>query len=334
VGRVSEIPGIDGPAVAAYLARTVGAVPPVVFTPLTVGNSNITVTATDRHSSRWVVRRAPVGRHRATAHDIAREFRIMAAVRGSVPVPPMLALHEDPGLTGGAFTVTGFVDGILLRGRADTEARFPLDRRPAIAASLVDTLVAIHAVDPDAAGLSALRRDEPYVHRQLRRWNSPTPRLRRLHERLSARAPAAGSVPTLVHGDVKLENILLGPDGGVRAIVDWELSTVGDPLSDLATLVMLWPTPGETDAFGDELPSTAPGMPPVQALVDRYAAATGRDLGELPFHVAFVQWRAACVVERVTERLRRAEQPDDAAIARFTGAVAAYADAAERALDT
>ena len=201
---------------------------------------------------------------------MVREHRVVSALGPTVvPVAPVVGLCEDEGVNEAPFYVMEFVEGPVLRGLAEAEA-FPdeADRR-AIGVRVADTLVAIHAVDPDAVGLGDLGRKEDYVARQLRRWQgqwekSKTRELEavdRVHEKLSARIPAQGPA-TIVHGDYRLDNMILTASGEVAAVVDWELCTLGDPLADLGLLMVYWADPAEDDPVGLGQPANlAPGFP-------------------------------------------------------------------------
>jgi aminoglycoside phosphotransferase (APT) family kinase protein len=214
------------------------------------------------------------------------------------------------------------------------------DRR-AIGERVVDTLVEIHAVDPDAVGLGELGRKNDYVARQLHRWQgqwekSKTRELAAIdavHERLAARIPEQGPA-TIVHGDYRLDNMILTPQGEVAAVVDWELCTLGDPLADVGLLMVYWPEAGEeTIALGQ--PATlAPGFPKREELKARYAERSGRDLAELDFFVALGYWKLAIILEGVYARYAAGQygkvDPGIEAFARLVERLAEAADEAEQ----
>ncbi len=241
---------------AAWFAANVpAAVPPLTYERIAGGHSNLTYRVTDGAGSEWALRRPPLGKRLSSAHDMAREHRVVSAL-GTTPVPvaPVVGLCEDESVNGAPFYVMDFVRGPVLRGTSEAEAAFPDegDRRE-IGMRVADTLAAIHAVDPDAVGLGDLGRKEDYVARQLRRWygqweKSKTRELAaidRVHERLAARIPAQEGV-SIVHGDYRLDNMILTDSGEVAAVVDWELCTLGDPLADVGTLIAYWPERGDT----------------------------------------------------------------------------------------
>ena len=220
----------------------------------------------DAAGRRWALRRPPLGKRLGSAHDMAREHKVVSALGPTaVPVAPVVGLCEDESVNDAPFYVMEFVEGPILRGLAEAEA-FPEEaQRRAIGERVADTLVEIHAVDPDAVGLGDLGRKEDYVARQLRRWQgqwekSKTRELAAIdavHERLAARIPEQGPA-TIVHGDYRLDNMILTPEGEVAAVVDWELCTLGDPLADVGLLMVYWPERGE-EATGRPRPARQPG---------------------------------------------------------------------------
>jgi aminoglycoside phosphotransferase (APT) family kinase protein len=333
--------GIDRAGVEGWFAEHVpGAQAPLSFERISGGHSNLTYGVRDAADRRWALRRPPLGKRLGSAHDMGREFRVVSALASSaVPVAPVVGLCQDDTVNGAPFYVMEFVEGPILRGLAEADA-FPEEaERRAIGERVIDTLVEIHAVDPDAAGLGDLGRKEDYVARQLRRWQgqwekSKTRELAAIdavHERLSARIPEQGPA-TIVHGDYRLDNMILTPAGEVAAVVDWELCTLGDPLADIGLLMVYWPEPGdETIALGQ--PATlAPGFPNRGELRARYAERSGRDLSQLDFFVALGYWKLAIILEGVYARYAAGQYGDvDPGIEEFARLVERLADAADEA---
>lgn len=303
--------GIDRAGVESWFAENVPEVqPPLAFERISGGHSNLTYGVRDTAGRRWALRRPPLGKRLGSAHDMGREHRVVSALAATpVPVAPVVGFCEDESVNGAPFYVMEFVEGPILRGLAEADAFPEEDDRRAIGERVVDTLVEIHSVDPDAVGLGELGRKEDYVARQLHRWHgqwekSKTRELAAIdvvHERLSARIPEQGPA-TIVHGDYRLDNMILTPAGEVAAAVDWELCTLGDPLADVGLLMVYWPEPGdETIALGQ--PATlAPGFPDRAALRERYAERSGRDLSQLDFFVALGYWKLAIILEGVYAR--------------------------------
>ena len=311
--------GIDVPRVEAWFTARAGEVElPLSFEQIAGGRSNLTYAVIDAAGRRWALRRPPLGSRLASAHDMGREHRIISALQDTeVPVPPVVGLSEegdDP------FYVMGWVDGPILRS-IDQVDQFPDHAaRRAIGERVVDTLVAIHNVDPDAVGLGELAKKSDYVARQLHRWRGQyekqhtreLPLIGEVHDRLVARIPEQGPA-TIVHGDYRLDNMILSPSGEVAAVVDWELCTLGDPLADVGLLMVYW---GEE---GDELvplmrPATmAPGFPNREDVKARYAERSGRDLSEIDFYVALGLWKLAIILEGVYARYAAGQYGAEAA---------------------
>ena len=306
--------GIDAPKVNAWFEENVpGAVLPVRFTLVAGGRSNLTYEVDDSAGNRYVLRRPPTGHILPTAHDMSREFKIISALGpAGVPVPPALGLCTDETVNGASFYVMGFVDGIIARTAEIAEQRLDAEARQAVSVSLVDTLAKIHAVDPGAIGLGDLSRTEGYIARQLKRWyanyqaanesrgGTALPAVDEIHDFLSARIPEQGPA-AIVHGDYRLDNCIVSPDGCVLAVLDWELCTLGDPLADVGQLLVYWPEPGERSVLGGS-PTTASGFLTRAEVTKRYMDVTGRDLPHIDFYIAFAYWKLACILEGVYAR--------------------------------
>ncbi|MFF3213976.1 phosphotransferase family protein [Streptomyces sp. NPDC002886] len=275
------------------------------------GRSNLTYEVGDG-SSRWVVRRPPLGHVLATAHDMRREHRVIAALHGTaVPVPEPLLLCEDEAVLGAPFYVMEYVDGVPFRTAGQLAALGPERTRRAVL-GLVDTLVDLHAVDPEAVGLGDFGRPEGFLDRQLRRWGKQLAASRgrelagidELHGALGRTLPESPA-PTVVHGDFRLDNVLIGDSGDgtdrIRAVLDWEMSTLGDPLTDLGLLVMYSSDLGLTDSPVSTT-SGAPGHPAPAELIERYAARSGRDASQVAWYTAFAWFKLAVILEGIHYR--------------------------------
>ena len=316
--------GIDAPNVTAWFEKHVSDVePPLHFELVAGGRSNLTFLVTDRGEHRYVLRRPPTGHLLPTAHDMSREHRIISAMGpAGVPVPPALGLCEDDAVNGAPFYVMGFVDGVIARNEQEVKAHFDEAARHRAGLALIDTLADIHMADPDRIGLGELGRKEGYIARQLKRWYSnyqaanqarggeSLPAMDELHARLSEAIPEQGPA-TVVHGDYRLDNCIVAPDGSrVEAVLDWELCTLGDPLADVGQLLVYWPEPGERSALGSAATSL-PGFAKRDELVARYSERTGRELPQLGFYVAFAYWKLACILEGVYARYVGGAMGDD-----------------------
>lgn len=300
--------------------RGVDLLPPVRAELVSGGRSNLTYALTGGDGQRVVLRRPPQGGVLESAHDMGREWRFIDALRDTaVPVADALAREESPDLVGAPFYVMSYVDGLVPHDAAAAAALSPEARLEA-AASLVDTMAALHDVDVDAVGLGDIGRREGYVERQLRRWHrqweqsscTDVGAIGAAYERLRDLVPAQARTG-IVHGDFRLGNMMCGPDGRIRAVLDWELATLGDPLADLGWLLSSWVEPDEwpADAAGAAPPSVLPGFPSRTWLADRYGTRSGADLSYLDFYVAFAFWRSACINAGVLTRYEAGVMGDD-----------------------
>ena len=339
-----EVPeGIDAEAVEAWFAQAVPAArPPLRFERISGGRSNLTYSVTDSAGTRWALRRPPLGKRLGSAHDMSREHRVISALQDTpVPVPPIAGICDDETVNGAPFYVMEFVDGPILRTSAEVGA-FPEEgQRQAIGERVADTLVEIHAVDPDAVGLGELGKKEDYVARQLHRWHGQweksktreLPIVDEVHERLVARIPDQGPA-TIVHGDYRLDNMILSASGEVAAVVDWELCTLGDPLADVGMLMVYWSDPGDEFTPLFEPATVAPGFPKREELRDRYAERSGRDLSELDFYVALGYWKLSVILEGVFSRYAAGQYgKQDEGFEQFAKVVERLAQAAAEAED-
>ncbi|MEV6173662.1 phosphotransferase family protein [Streptomyces sp. NPDC051954] len=331
--------------------------PGLVHGPLTGrliegGRSNLTYAVSDG-TSRWVVRRPPLGHVLATAHDMKREHRVISALHPTnVPVPRPVLLCEDPengAVPGAPFYVMEFVEGTPYR-TADQLAPLGPERTRGAVLSLVDTLVELHAVDPASVGLADFGRPEGFLDRQLRRWgkqldasrNRELAGIDELHAALGRQLPTSPA-PTVVHGDYRLDNVLIGPASEpegragvesasarrpeglstvglstpaesapeanepkkgvdeIKAILDWEMSTLGDPLTDLGLLVMYSIPLGAPDSPVSTTAEAA-GHPDPAELIERYAARSGRDVSAVSWYTAFAWFKLAVILEGIHYR--------------------------------
>lgn len=320
MGTATE--GIREATLVPWLEQHVsGLTPPLVFTFVPGGRSNLTYNLRDASGHQYVLRRPPLKQVLATAHDMGREHRIISALAGTdVPVPAALAFCDEPEVNGAPFYVMAYVDGHVVRDSAVAATALDERSRRIASESLVDVLAAIHAVDVDAVGLGDLGRREGYIERQLKRWRgqldhatSKVPdELFTVHDKLRTMIPEQLATG-IVHGDYRLDNCIVGDDGRVRAVLDWELCTLGDTLADIGQMLVYWTDPGDEN-INEALvgaPTVRPGFLRRDEVAARYAERSGRDLGDLDFYVAFASWRIGCILQGVTDRYRDGAMADE-----------------------
>jgi aminoglycoside phosphotransferase (APT) family kinase protein len=284
------------------------------------GRSNLTFVVSSAAGA-VVLRRPPLSNRLPTAHDMGREHRVISALGDTpVPVPRTLAMCTDEAVVGAPFYVMDRVVGHIVRDTMPDGYATTDEERRAISYGLIDVLADLHAVDPAAVGLDSYGRPAGYLERQIRRWTSQWEATRldddpnggeldRLAARLGEQLPAAPTGP-VVHGDYRMDNVLLDPQtpGKVAAVLDWELSTLGDPLADVGLFYIYWREAGDTAAQSDAMlfasVTSLPGFPSRRELLDRYATRTGRDLSGLPWYVGFACFKLAVVLAGVAARGR------------------------------
>ncbi|MBN9737045.1 MULTISPECIES: phosphotransferase family protein [unclassified Pseudonocardia] len=281
------------------------------------GRSNLTYRVTDGESV-WVLRRPPLGNLTPSAHDMGREYRFVAALAGSgVPVAPAVAL-ADESVIGVPFALTGFVDGVVVRSEDDLAAYTDGQVRDT-AFALVDTLAALHAVDATTGAVSGLGKPAGYLRRQVDRWYSQWERVKTrelgdveaLYARLDAICPAESDA-AVVHGDYRIDNAILDPADPtrIRALVDWEMATLGDPLADLA-LHTAYGDPVFAPVLAGSAASTSARMPGADELVERYVATSGREPRDWSFHRGLAYFKIAVIAEGIHERHVRGDTRGD-----------------------
>jgi aminoglycoside phosphotransferase (APT) family kinase protein len=339
------VPGIDVPAVSAWLATQLPELePPYAFTRIGAGQSNLTFRVDSEAGVSVVLRRPPLGETLASAHDMSREHRILTCLSAAGGrVPATRAFCDDSTVTGAPFYVMQHVDGLVLN-TVEVAESVEVRVRATAGRSMASTLAELHAFDIDAVGLGDFRRPGSLASRQLKRWRSQwhasktqeLPLIDQLADGFERSMPEERET-VLVHGDYHLNNVLVGTDGDVRAVLDWELCTVGDPLADVGLLLAYWSELGETARRDDALfrePVTAlPGFPDPAELLRVYSGASGRDIADVGYWVAFAYWKVAIIVEGVYRRwLNDPTNGTDAG--RLQPAVARLAAAARAAFTT
>jgi aminoglycoside phosphotransferase (APT) family kinase protein len=343
-----HVTGIDVPRVSAWLADAVpGAVAPFSFELVAGGRSNLTFRVTDAAGHAWALRRPPVSHVLPTAHDMVREHTVIAALGPvGIPVPTIVALCTDESVNERPFYVMSFVDGHILRDAAQAERELSVDARGRVGTALATTLARLHAVDPEQVGLGGLARHDGYIERQLRRWRGQYDQMQvegvdqgdvvaEVGDELARSIPAQQRV-SVVHGDYRLDNTVLADDGSVRAILDWEICTLGDPLADVGLLCDYWADPGEGQAaLLGQAPTSAPGFERRDEVLKAYEAASDLDCSQIPYYRAFGYWKLACILQGVFARyVAGAAGGDSGSVDAYPAHVRTLAQTARSLLDS
>jgi aminoglycoside phosphotransferase (APT) family kinase protein len=314
---VSDAPqGIDQANVTKWLEAQVPQLdPPLTFTLIAGGRSNLTYRVEDAAGRAWALRRPPLHHVLPTAHDMGREYRLMHSLGpAGIPVPVTIGLCTDEAVNERPFYVMEFVEGHILRSSVQAEEAFDETTRRAVGDHMAGTLAALHDVDPDEVGLGDLARREGYIERQLKRWRGQYDQMQvegvesdhgglvtRVSDELARRIPTQQRT-SVVHGDYRMDNVVLSDDGSVRAILDWEICTLGDPLADLGLLMVYWAEPDDASAVLGGSPTTAAGFSTRAEVLDHYSSESTLDLSEVGYYVAFGYWKLGCILQGVFAR--------------------------------
>lgn len=342
----SDVLGIDQEKVSKWMNEHVGTTSPLTFELIAGGRSNLTYRVTDALGRAFALRRPPTSHVLPTAHDMVREFTVISALHPlGVPVATPLGLCTDDAVNERPFYVMEFVEGAILRDRFQAETAFPEATRGVIGDHLAETLAQLHAVDVEQAGLGGLARHEGYIERQLRRW---TTQYEQMHvegvehgglvesvgEQLRATIPSQQRV-SVVHGDYRLDNTVLNLDGRVRAILDWEICTLGDPLADVGLLLVYWAEPSDpTVSLLGVAPTMAPGFASRDQVLKAYAQHSVLDLSHLAYYQAFGYWKLACIMQGVFARYSAgAAGGDQGSVAEYPRHIAMLAQSAKMTLE-
>ena len=316
--------------------------PPLRFTRIAGGFSMLTWRFEDQAGHSWVLRHRPPGTHQGRAHDTGREARAIGALGGTgVPVPRLRAVGTDDDPLGLSCHVTDFVPGHVLATVADASSYVTPAALSAATRDIVTALAALHAVDPDAVGLGDLGKRTGYVERQFRRWrgvvdgaastgNGAVALFQTTGDELLRRMPP-DRPGGIVHGDYRLGNAITGEDGRIRAILDWELVTLGDPLADVGMMAAFWDPPADA-MLGTRMPTTAPGAITLDEALDHYARQSGTDLAGIAFYQAFACWRLAATGLRALARYESGAMGESYDTSKFVTAATAWLEYARRLL--
>jgi aminoglycoside phosphotransferase (APT) family kinase protein len=333
--------GIQQDRLEAYFAEHVeGAAPPLRFSLITGGRSNLTYLVADAKGKKRVLRRPPTGAVLATAHDMGREHRIMSGLADTdVPVPRMLALCQDESVNDAPFYVMDYVEGDVLVTPQQTRKRVPEANRHPLGMQIIEVLANLHRIEPDDVGLGNLGRREAYLARQLKRWQTQweksktreLPTMDEAHALLEAKMPEQVST-AIVHGDFRIGNFLTnGAKGRIEAVLDWELCTLGDPLADVGYLMNDWNGPNDErpTASGTGLSATSSGgFPNREEILARYEELTGFSTKGVDYYRAFQYWRLAAIVEGVLSRYMKGVMGDAVDTSVYEAQTTALASAA------
>jgi aminoglycoside phosphotransferase (APT) family kinase protein len=302
-------PLVDERALATFLARELPGEGELSAQRHQAGHSNETFFVR-RGADEWVLRRPPLGAFLPSAHDVLREYRVLDALQDTVVrVPRTVLACDDESVIGAPFYLMEKVDGVVIR--SELPGFFTEAERASIGDELVDAMVELHSVAPAACGLDGFAKPTGYLERQLRRWTGqleltmpfsrPLPELQRIGKWLADNRPETHQT-TVVQGDYKLDNVMFATETPARlvAILDWEMSTLGDPLADLGWMISFWREEGDGtgDLFAEATRGTeAPGMRTRAELIERYASATGRSVDALEWYVVLAIWKLAILLE-------------------------------------
>jgi aminoglycoside phosphotransferase (APT) family kinase protein len=312
---VTSPPGLDLEALAEYLGpRVSGLAGSLRGEVIPGGRSNLTYVV-DNGERRFVVRRPPLAHVLPTAHDMAREYRVLAALQGTgIPVPHVIALCEDEAVIGAPFYVMEWIDGHVVRDALPAEFPDTKETRHDMSAALIETLLQLHRIEPDAVGLGDFGHPDGFLARQVRRWwqqweaskTRDLPSIEELNRRLNESVPMP-SPPGIVHGDYRLDNVMYAPADPSRivAVIDWEMCTIGDPLCDVGLLCVYW-ADDESEAASRTLHGRAitveDGFFKRADLLRDYAAGTQRDLTALDWYIGLGAYKLAIIAEGITAR--------------------------------
>lgn len=318
-----EAQGFDIPVVEAWIADNIeGLQPPFSWQRLEGGHSNLTFLLQDESGRKAVVRRPPLGKLLPKAHDMGREWSLISSLAPTgFPVPAALGFCDDTDVTGALFYVMGFSEGRPLHTAEGTQEWVPDDHRITLAHSFIDTLADLHAFDPDEINLGNLGKKEGYIERQIKTWyrswqssiepaKFDDPRAHELRQFFLDHQPEQG-MARVVHGDYGFHNCLIGADSKVSAVIDWEISTLGDPLADLGYTLKAWPESEQDVAASPTAPTSAGGFPYRAELAQRYADRTGCSIDMLDYYIGFNHWKSAAILHGVYARYMAGQKSTD-----------------------
>jgi aminoglycoside phosphotransferase (APT) family kinase protein len=314
----AELPGIVVENLSPWLEENLEDFKgPFEFSLITGGRSNLTYKIISSGGRSVILRRPPVAEVLKTAHDMKREFRIISALGPtSVPVPRALKYADDPDIIGASFYLMSFVDGHIIRDAEYARQALPnIELRKNASRSLVNVLADLHALDYKALRLEDFGKEEGYVKRQLNRWwgqfeqsiepgDSGISLIKDLYAELISNVPVQQKT-SIVHGDYRLDNTVIGDDGLLKAVLDWEICTIGDPLADLGLLMVYWVEPGQNNPLLALAATSLEGFYSKDQIKALYTEKSDLDISNLNYYVAFGYWKLACILQGVFNRYRK-----------------------------
>jgi aminoglycoside phosphotransferase (APT) family kinase protein len=312
-GTVREGEELELDRLRPFLLEHFGLSAPVSVEQFPSGHSNLTYLV--RVGNREIVlRRAPFGSKVRSAHDMAREFRVLSKLHTAYPVAPKALLYcDDLSILHAPFYLMEPIRGMILRREPPHGVPFPPETARRLSEVFLDNLARLHCLDYAAIGLADLGKPQGYLKRQVKGWieryhNSKThdlPEVERVSAWLTARMPVRHDT-TLIHNDYKYDNVVLDPGDATKivGVLDWEMCTLGDPLTDLGTTLAYWTDPQDPEELQEirSAPTALPGTLTRAQLVERYAAATGRDPGDMSFYLTFARFKVAVIIQQIYYR--------------------------------
>jgi aminoglycoside phosphotransferase (APT) family kinase protein len=321
-GMVRAGEDLDIARLQPFLQERLGDTGPITVEQFPGGHSNLTylLRLGDRE---LVLRRPPFGSKVRSAHDMAREFRVLSKLHTAYPLAPRALLYcDDPSILNAPFYLMEPIRGLIIRRDPPPGVPFPPETTRRLSEVFIDNLARLHGLDYAAVGLADLGKPQGYLERQVKGWieryhNSKThdlPEVDRISPWLLARMPAThGSA--LIHNDYKYDNLVLDPNDATKivGVLDWEMCTIGDPLTDVGTALAYWTDPQDPEDFQEirSAPTTLPGTLARAQLVERYAAATSRDPGDMIFYLAFARFKVAVIIQQIYYRYAQGLTQDE-----------------------
>jgi aminoglycoside phosphotransferase (APT) family kinase protein len=338
--------GINSDSLSDWLDRNIDFLErPFVFELINGGRSNLSYLITDSKLNRVVLRRPPVSHVLSSAHDMHREFKMISSLKSTeVEVPTPYCYVEDTDITGAPFYVMSFENGLILRSVSDVEQHFSKpERRRVLSENLIASLVKLHGVDYQKAGLKQFLRNENYVDRLLERWITQFDKTKgddlQVNETVSAvyyelkENNPNNPENTVIHGDYRLDNVVVTSEGEVQAILDWELSTIGDPLSDLGLTLVYWGSSDMDSPLNLPSPTTLEGFMKPADLLKFYERASGRSTDNINYYMALGYWKLACILQGVYKRYSSgARAGDSSGVEGFGGLILTLTQSAGKML--